>query len=172
MQKYELLWPYSYFCRKVNNFMARVILMFISLMVLGSCQKNLIYNEFHKFDNYTWSRFEKVKFEIPVEEAGLQADIIFTIRHITQYPYDNLPVNIILTTPSGEERIMEKDILLKDMNGEFKGSVAGDLWDIEDTLWPDFYFTEKGQYVIELENLIPKMGIPGLVDIGLKVKKK
>lgn len=152
--------------------MTRTILILISLLTLSSCQKGLVYKEYHKFDNYTWGRFDKVRFEIPVKDAGLTADIVFTIRHITQYPYDNLPVNIILTTPSGEERIMEKDILLKGANGEFKGSVAGDLWDFEETIWPQFYFTEKGKYVVEFENLIPKTGIPGMVDIGVKVKEK
>lgn len=151
--------------------MNRTILLLISLITLVSCQKSVVYKEYHKFDNYTWGRFEKVRFEIPIEEAGITADIVLSVRHITQYPYDNLPVNIILTTPSGEERIMQKDFMLKDAEGEFKGSVAGDLWDFEETLWPRFLFTEKGMYILEFENLIPKMGIPGLDDMGVKVVK-
>ena len=144
----------------------------LAIILLTGCRPGRIYEEYHKFDKYTWERFDKVKFEIPVEEAGAEGDIVFTIRHITQYPYPNLPVNIILTTPSGEERILEKDIRLKDENDRFTGSVAGDLWDVEVTLWPGFYFHEAGTYAVEFENLIPKMGIPGLVDIGLYVKKR
>lgn len=151
--------------------MTRFVLLLLSLLAFSSCQKDLVYKDFHKFDNYTWGRFEKVRFEIPVEEPGLTADIILSVRHITQYPYKNLPMNVILMTPSGEERIIEKDMLLKDENDEFKGSVAGDLWDYEETLWSQFYFTETGNYIIEIENLIPKMGIPGLDDIGIKVVK-
>ncbi|MFH1120251.1 MAG: gliding motility lipoprotein GldH [Bacteroidota bacterium] len=141
------------------------------LFILVSCQKGVAYKEFHKFDHYVWERFDKVKFVVPVEEAGMKADIVFTIRHITQYPYDNLPVNVILTTPSGEARYMERDIRLKNEKGEFSGSVAGDLWDFEVTLWPGFQFNDAGNYTIEFENRIPKMGIPGLVDIGVYLKK-
>ncbi len=151
--------------------MKRIFLSAILLTLAFSCQKGIIYKEYHKFDNYTWKRFDKVSFSIAVEHPGTTADIVLTIRHITQYPYDNLPVNIILTTPSGEERIIEKDIRLKDENGEFKGDVAGDLWDVEEILWKDFYFTEVGTYKMELENLVPKMGIPGLADIGVYLKK-
>lgn len=140
------------------------------LLLLVSCQRGVVYKDYHKFDNYTWDRFDKITFTIPVEEPGLTADIVFTIRHITQYPYKNLPVNVILKTPSGEERIIEKDIRLKDDNDEFKGSAAGDLWDFEEVLWPGFHFSETGNYTIEFENLIPKMGIPGLVDIGVYTK--
>ena len=151
--------------------MKRILLSLFALFMLASCQKGVVYKEFHKFDNYTWKRFDKITFTIPVEQKELNADIVFTVRYITQYPYRNLPVNIILTTPSGEDRIIEKDILLKDEKGEFKGSVAGDLWDYEEVLWPDFQFTEPGNYTLEFENLIPKMGIPGLADIGVYVKK-
>ena len=150
----------------------RFLILLAALLMLLSCRPGRIYQEFHKFENYTWKRFDKVKFDVAIKEAGITGDIVFTIRHITQYPYPNLPVNVILTTPSGEERILELDIRLKDYNDKFIGSVAGDLWDVEEVLWPSFYFTEAGVYRVEFENLIPKMGIPGLVDVGLYVKKK
>lgn len=148
------------------------LILFFLFIMASSCQRGKIYQEYYKFDNYTWQRFDKVKFEIPVEEDGFSGDIVFTVRHITQYPYPNLPIYIILNTPSGEERIIEKDIKLKDPDGKFKGSVAGDLWDFEEVLWPSFYFSETGVYTIEIENLIPKMGIAGLMDIGIYVKKR
>ena len=144
----------------------------VVLLMFTACQKGNIYSERHKFENYTWQRFDKVTFEIPIADAGITGDIVFTIRHITQYPYPNLPVYIILNTPSGEERILEKDIRLINDDQSFKGDVAGDLWDVEELLWPGFYFTEAGTYTIEIENLIPKMGIPGLVDVGIYVKDK
>lgn len=146
-------------------------LLFLSLLLLNSCRPGQIYREYHKFDNYTWNRFDKIKFEIPIEEAGTTGDIVMTIRHITQYPYPNLPVNVILNTPGGEERILEKEIRIKDDEGKFRGSVAGDLWDVEEILWPSFYFTETGIYSVELENLIPKVGLAGLMDIGIYVEK-
>lgn len=150
----------------------RVFIFLLPLMLFAACRPGRIYQEYYKFDNYTWDRFDKVTFDIPIKEGGLEGDIVFTIRHITQYPYDNLPVNIILTTASGEERIIEKEISLKDDKGNFIGSVAGDLWDVEEVLWPGFYFTEAGTYSIEFENLIPKVGTPGLVDIGVYVRER
>ncbi|MBW6491313.1 MAG: gliding motility lipoprotein GldH [Lentimicrobium sp.] len=145
--------------------------LILSILLLSSCRPGRIYQEYHKFDNYTWNRFDKIKFEIPIEEAGTSGDIVMTIRHITQYPYSNLPVNIILNTPGGEERILEKDIRIRDYDGKFRGSGAGDLWDLEEILWPSFYFNETGIYSIELENLIPKVGLAGLIDIGIYVEK-
>ncbi|MGE5382996.1 MAG: hypothetical protein ACM3PX_06185 [Omnitrophica WOR_2 bacterium] len=155
--------------------MKRYILSFflIASLSMFSCQKKNIYKEFHEFKNYSWGRFDKVTFNIPIDKKSIksEADIVLSIRHLDQYPYDNLPLNIILRTPSGEERVLEKDIELKDSNHEFKGSVAGSYWDYDEILWKGFYFNMEGTYTIELENLNPRVNIPGLVDLGLTVKR-
>lgn len=144
----------------------------IFVIFLASCTGNNIFREFHKFDKYTWGRFDKVKFEIPIKEDGLAGEIVLTIRHVDNFPYDELPVYAVLTTPTGEERIVEVNIKFKDENKEFKGEVAGNLWDIEEVLWKTFFFNNTGTYTIELENLHPRVGVPGLVDLGIVIKKK
>jgi len=153
--------------------MRKPLIIFTLIFAFGfiSCQKKTVYREFHQFDNYTWGRFEKVTFTFPVEAEGITADISLSIRYLEQYPYDDLPMNIILTTPTGEERIIEKTMVLKDKDGKFKGSVAGSYWDQKEVLWKGFYFNKTGIYTVELENLNPRPGIPALVDIGLLVKK-
>lgn len=153
--------------------MRKPLILFTLIFAFGlsSCQKRTVYRQFHEFDNYTWGRFDKVTFTFPVEEDGITADITLSIRYLEQYPYDDLPMNIILTTPSGEERIIERIVKLKDENGKFKGSIAGSYWDQKEVLWKGFYFNRVGIYNIEFENLNPRPGIPALVDIGLIIKK-
>lgn len=155
------------------SIMRKPLIILSLLLTFGfiSCQKNTVFREFKKFDNYTWGRFDKITFTIPIEDEGITADIALSIRHLDQYPYDNLPMNIILTTPTGEERIIEKSMVLKDEYGNFKGNVAGSYWDQEEVLWTRFIFNKSGNYTIELENLNPRPGIPALVDIGLIVRK-
>lgn len=153
--------------------MRRSILLGLILfgIIASSCQKRTVYREFRNFKNYTWERFDKITFEIPVDDADFTADIILSLRHLEEFQYAELPVNVIFTLPSGEERIVEKRIWLKDENGQFKGSVAGSLWDYDEVLWKSFHFNQEGTYTIEIENLIPKVGTPFLVDIGLTVRK-
>lgn len=148
-----------------------ILSVLVAATAFTSCQKINLYREFHKFDNFTWGRFDKVKFTFPIEEEGAVADIVLSVRYLDQYPYKDLPMNIILTTPTGEERIIEKTVLIKDDNNEFRGSVAGSYWDVEEVLWKNFIFNKPGNYTIELENLNPRPGIPALVDLGLLVKK-
>lgn len=144
---------------------------FLITIVLLSCQGSTVFREFRKFENYTWERFDKITFNIPIEEEGIIADINLSIRYLEQYPYVDLPMNIILSTPTGEERIIEKTMIIKDVDGNFKGKVAGSYWDLEELLWGNFIFNKTGNYTVEIENLNPRPGIPALVDIGLIVKK-
>lgn len=147
------------------------ITLIIGIVLFTSCQGNL-YREFHKFDNYTWKRFDKVRFEIPITQEGNTGDIIVSVRHLELIPLDELPLNIIITSPEGEERIMEKTIKLKNEDNEFIGDVAGSYWDIEEVIWLDYTFNSTGTYVLEIENLYPKIQIPAIVDIGIKIKNK
>lgn len=141
----------------------------LTLVIFASCDRS-IYREFHKFDNYTWGRFDKVTFDIPIEKETA-GDIVVAIRHLDQFPYNEISMNIILTTPEGEERILERTVFLKDANGKFRGSVAGNQWDIEEILWKNFSFHQEGTYRIEIENIHSRMGMAGLIDIGMIVRK-
>ena len=49
-------------------------------IVLLSCQGSTVFREFRKFENYTWERFDKITFNIPIEEEGIIADINLSIR--------------------------------------------------------------------------------------------
>jgi gliding motility-associated lipoprotein GldH len=146
-----------------------ILFLAISLLQLSSCQK-AEFREFHKFENYTWGRFNPVTFNVPVEKE-MNVDIIVTFRHLDQFPYDEIPMYIVMTTPYGEERILDRTLSVKDENGKFKGSVAGNQWDIEEILWKNFYFNQKGTYKIVIENINPRMGMVGLIDLGLIVRK-
>lgn len=152
--------------------MRYLILFFTTLLLIcSSCSNKNIYREFHEFDNYTWNRFDKITFTIPVDDEGVVADIILSVRLLDQFPYDEIPLSIIMKTSSGEERIIEKTIKLKDDKGEFIGSVAGSYWDVEEVLWKSFIFNNKGDYTIEIENYYPHPAMAAIVDIGLTVKK-
>lgn len=143
----------------------------LALLALVSCKGN-IYREFHNFDNYTWSRFDKVTFTFTVDDEGVQGDIILSLRYLEQIPYDEVPLSIILTSPSGEERIIEKTITIRDKDKKLLGDVAGSYWDIEEVIFPGFFFNKAGEYRVEAENLIPRPQLAGVVDLGLVVERK
>ena len=110
------------------------------LIVFWGCSPNKIYEKKYKFDNYSWNRFNNLYFEVPINDIKSNYNFYLAIRHITQYPYRNLMLNLTINTPSGEIRSKEYDLRLRDKDGKLIGDGMGDLWDISFPLRKDFKF--------------------------------
>ncbi len=147
------------------------IIMALSIFALTACNKGKIYEERQEFDNYTWNRFKPLFFEVTVKDIKSEYNVYLTLRHITQYPYDDLRINLTMYAPSGEERTTRHAFLIKNEDGKFLGSGAGDLWDVELLVKGKMIFNEKGIYKLQIDNLMDYYDIVGLVDLGLVIEK-
>ncbi|MBE0652207.1 MAG: hypothetical protein IH594_00315 [Bacteroidales bacterium] len=79
--------------------------VFMLMFLLLSCSSDTkIFEEYVKFPNMSWNRFNILTFEVPVEKAGEMIDIDIAIRHIPEIPYKNLEFNMSVFTPSGDMR--------------------------------------------------------------------
>ncbi|MCX6233044.1 MAG: gliding motility lipoprotein GldH [Bacteroidetes bacterium] len=143
----------------------------LSILILTSCSKSNIYEKRQDFDNYTWNRMKSLFFEVPVKDTESEYNIYLTVRHITQYPYDDLKVNFTIYSPSGEERTTMHTIKIKDSQGKFIGSGAGDLWDVEFLAKEKIVFNQAGTYKFQIDNLMDYLDVVGLADFGIRVEK-
>jgi len=147
-----------------------LIFLFIFIF-LSSCHPGRIFEEHRKMENYSWKKHQNIVFEFPVEDISVNYDIYIAIRHATQYPYRNLLISTILTTPSGEQRMTDYDLKIRDKDGKPLGDGLGDLWDLNIPLRKDFHFHEAGTCVLEIENRMLKSITPGILEIGLIVEE-
>jgi len=139
----------------------------VLVMLLFSC--GTVYKKYHRFDNITWDRFEILNFEVEVEKDQ-PLDFEFLFRHHTLYLYDFIDVNITFYTPSGATLSRDYHFKLKDKDGNWKASGAGDLWDITFPIRSEMKFSKSGKCKIRLENKMTKINTPGVVEVGLLAK--
>ncbi len=139
------------------------------LLILSGCKKNNEIIRYHKFNNQTWNRFEKIRFDIPVLEIDKRFDVFFFANHTKKYEFDNLEFNMIMTTPSGEERIKEYKFLLKDKTGGFTGNCNQDSCTASIALKKGLWIDKKGMLRIEIETLVPRLQINALLGIGIRL---
>ncbi len=151
--------------------MKKYLLIIVSIFALTACNRGKIYEKRQQFDNYTWNRFKPLFFEVTVKDIEAEYNVYLTLRHITQYPYDNLKVNLTIYSPDGEERTTMHTFLIKDTNGNFLSLGAGDLWDLKLLVKGKYIFNKKGTYKFQIDNLMDYFDIVGLVDLGLVVEK-
>lgn len=151
--------------------MKRKVLLygFLIILILSGCKKNNEIISYHKFNDRTWNRFDKIQFDIPVVEIDKAYDVYFFVNHTKEYEFDNLEFNMIMITPSGEERIKEYKFLMKNSTGGFTGTCSGDSCTASIALKKLLRFEKKGILKIEIETLVPRLQINALLGAGIRL---
>ncbi len=142
---------------------------FLFLLLLSGCKKDNEIIRYHKFNDRIWNRYDKIMFDIPVLDTEKRYDVIFFANHTRDYEFDNLEFNMIMTTPSGEERIKEYRFLLKDKTGGFTGICNQDSCTASIALKKGLRLEKKGMLRIEIETLVPRLQINALLGIGIRL---
>jgi len=148
---------------------AIIIPMIITLLLIG-CNNNTVFSEYNKFDDISWNRMDFLNFEVPVQENE-NLDFYIGFRHHTDFPYGFIDVNITFYTPDGEIRSRDYHFNLKNKKSEWKGDGMGELWNIELPIRKNMIFNKTGICKIRIENKMKKMETPGIIEVGLTVKK-
>ena len=140
------------------------------ILLLTACGNRTIFREYREMENASWNRFDIQVFEVPVHQGDV-LDFYLFLRHHTHYPYDHLDVNVTFYTPGGETRSADYHFELKDENGKWKADGVGELWDIELPVQQNLKFSKDGMCKVRVENKMTKLETPGIIEIGLIVKK-
>ena len=150
--------------------MRQLILFFILTIFLTSCREPATFREYKKMGNASWNRFNFLTFEVPVKNEDV-LDFNLAIRHHTHYPYDALWVNITFYSPDETSRSRDYELKLKDKEGNWKAEGMGDLWDIVFPIHKGMKFYRDGICIVRIENKMTKVETPGIIEVGLIVKK-
>jgi gliding motility-associated lipoprotein GldH len=156
-----------------RNFQLSItFLLLTTLFILSvpSCNKKSDNQYYHCFINHSWYRFNILQFEIPVEKSDQRFDVYLFIRHNRDYEFNTMDFNMVMTTPSGEERIREYQMNIRNKGGNFSGRFIGDSCEVSIALTSEMHFPKKGILTIKIENLIPRMETNGLLGVGIRMK--
>ncbi|MCX6246353.1 MAG: hypothetical protein NTW10_01355 [Bacteroidetes bacterium] len=139
------------------------------LILFSGCNRSHEIVSYHKFQDRTWNRFEIIKFDIPILDIEKPYDISFFANHTQEYEFDNLEFNMVMTTPSGEERIKEYKFLLKNKTGGFTSTCNQDSCTASILLKKGIRMEKKGILRIEIEALVPRLQINSLLGVGIRL---
>lgn len=155
----------------ISRFYQLFILLLI-LLSLPSCNRDHPTTQRIYFPSGSWQRYSILKFGIPVVENEKSFDIIFELKCTKTFVYDELPLNMVLDTPSGEERIKEYQMQIRDKNGTLAGTLNGDTCTTRIFLKKNLYCPKKGVLKVEIENLNPRMETEGVFSASLVLIKR
>jgi gliding motility-associated lipoprotein GldH len=110
-----------------------------------------------------------LNFEIPVTDKLMNSDISFFIRYTKAYEFNDFDFNMIMNTPSGEERTRVFHIDIKQKNGKFCGKCNPDSCETVVVLKNGISLQKKGRLKIEIENLVPRLDLNGVLGAGIRI---
>ena len=148
-----------------------MMVSFAVIIVFSSCGTKSVFNQNQKIENNVWVRDQTIEFEPEIKDTATKYDVFIDVRHAEYYPYANLVVELNMIFPSGEERVKEHDLLIRNPDASFKGEAGGDIWDYSVPVYKNHTFNAIGKYKFSIRNVMPVHETPGLMEIGLTIKK-
>jgi gliding motility-associated lipoprotein GldH len=148
-----------------------VLALIFTGMITGSCNRGIFYEKHIDNERITWNRFDTKVFTFDITNVSATYDFYIAIRHHSEVPFNQVTLEFTMYTPSGGTRTIEHKIRLRDREGKLLGNGMGDLWDVEYPARMDFQFTEPGPCRVEISSTMSQADLPGIMQVGLIVKK-
>jgi gliding motility-associated lipoprotein GldH len=134
-----------------------------------ACQGPKPVELYYDLPEAAWTRFNTLRFELPVTQKNLVADVFLIGDFTEKYEHNVLNINMIMKTPSGEERINEYEMKIRTKEGVFEGEKSEHGQRISIVLKRQLNLADTGRLIIDIENLVPRLRTEGVRGIGIRL---
>lgn len=147
------------------------LIILISVLLLASCNKNVVFSEYQTIPEEGWDIKNKLTYTVNITDNTVYHDVYLTVRHADSYPFSNLYVFLTTKYPSGKTVVDTLECILADKKGRWTGDGAGDIWDNQIPLKKNMMFPESGQYTFTFEQGMRMNPLPLIMDFGMIIEK-
>jgi hypothetical protein len=106
----------------------------------------------HLFPNQVWNRFEPVNITFSISAPQKPYDVWVELSVMDGFEVDRVPFEMVMTSPDGQENIINKVFVIKNKEGQHIGSVYGDAWTVRQALYSGKEFLQAGEYTVTIQN--------------------
>ncbi len=145
-----------------------LILIFF-LITLVSCDPHMVYDQFQKTGDNSWSWDEEIIFEVDMENPEEFYNIFLNIRHTKEYAKRNLYVFLTIKGPNETEAHDTIDIAIADPKGRWLGSGFGNIKFVRKKIRENVRFAFPGTYTFILKQGMRLEEVP-VTDAGLRIE--
>lgn len=140
-----------------------------SASLLG-CDTNRVFERNIDIKNYQWESKDKADFSFEISDTNALYNIYVNVRHADYYQYNNLWLSVTTIFPDGSKTKSRVDVPLANDEGVWFGDGLGDIWDVQHLIQQGAFFNQAGLYHIEIEQLMRRDPLPGIMAIGVRVE--
>lgn len=152
--------------------MKNIIPLFFLAAFLISCGSKKITEQQKSFADKKWQQFQNLTYTFNISDTSARYDISAGIKHFDNFPFDRVQLAFSLEDPSGEKRISEHDLVIRNKQGRFLGKKMGDTIKMDFAIRNQYHFKAPGTAKITLVNRLPYPMTDGIGGISIKVIKR
>ena len=141
-------------------------------MLSASCNYNQLFKHHIYLPDYLWNQEHKIYLKSNIDKDITNATITLSLRLDRRYLHPHLKFEL-MTKPLSHQEIAivnTHHIPLRDAKGKRVGDTLGDIWDIKIPLQQGIVL-KKGIYEFEMNHLMPRKVISGIMAIGLIIEQ-
>lgn len=143
----------------------------LAIFLLSSCNNNVVYSKYQKFNENEWYAKDKAVFDLEITDTVTLNNISLMVRHADAYPYRNLFVFVTTKYPDGKVLTDTMEVILSDEKGKWQGSGAGDIFDFKVPIKKNVRFPLAGKYQFSFEQGMRVDPLPLIMDFGFEIEK-
>jgi len=170
----------SYFNQKstcifatIRNTMKNIPLIYLLLLCVGfiACEQKHFYNEYKSVDIKKWNAADTLTYNIPIGEANYHYNYSLSVRHSKEYEFSNLWLKVLIKG-NGIDTSFRYEIPLFKNDGKPYGKSSGSLCTQTVPLKTNLPLSAKGNYTMQIIQLMRKDPLDGVSDIGVIIDRK
>ena len=146
-------------------------LVVVFSLLMMSCDKNRVFDQYVKIPDYTWSNKNIIHFDVNIADTVNAHNIYINVRNRSQYPYSNIFLFITTYAPNGEYARDTFEITLADNRGKWLGKGVGNVWSLQVPYLKNIKFPYRGIYIFDIEQAMWDNNLADITDVGLRVEK-
>jgi len=136
---------------KYNKIQITLVCMFVIVLFSG-CFNRPKHTEIKvSFANHTWNRFEPMDATFDIDKTDKTYEVAVYLGVIDGFELDNVPLEIVITSPSGQKNILDRTVIVK-KDGNYLGKAYGDVWTTRQIVYPAKQFSHAGTYAVSIQN--------------------
>ncbi len=152
----------------MNN-LVKHILGLLLVVLMMSCNQNVVYDNSLRVANPTWHRDSVAQFTVNITDTTLNYESAILIRNSGDYKYQNLWLFVTEIAPDSTMRRDTIEYYLADNYGRWLGSGIGSLYTSLYYYKEDLHYSQSGTYTYLIEQAMRDDELRGITNVGIKI---
>ncbi len=144
--------------------------LLVGLLILVMGCDTAYYAKAYSFNDGVWRYDDARSFHFEIRDTSKVYDMILSVDHTDQFPYQNLYLNTSTRFPSDTTIEQSLSLELANEAGFWFGECTGPKCELSIPIQSNVHFSEEGSYTLELEQYTRTDSLSGINGINLTLQ--